>query len=125
MERKFARRLAKALRSGDYTQTRGKLCRFTKNDKPCLCVMGVAAVISGAECKPPPVSEFFELGEGDPMVVFFPTLSQSFSTFLSETGRKVMGITAVEQDWLVNMNDSKHMSFTKIAEAIEKKYELT
>lgn len=130
MNKKLKKKWVKALRSGDYDQASGALCKVQKDKKGThlsYCCLGVLADVSGEGewVKQSPTDSYTDY-DGPIRRYKFPTLRDyhehaeaDFSTKQAE----ILGLAYAEQSTLVDMNDDQGASFKKIAKWIEKNVE--
>ena len=118
MQKTMKKKWVKALRSGEYQQTRGALCNRNSRKKPSYCCLGVLCDVTG-------LGKWSKL-RGEDFVAFY---------FIDpKTGKEEEAVTStpislddkynIERNEIINlihMNDDKGCSFEEIAAFIEEK----
>lgn len=118
MNKRTARKFIKALRSGDYVQIEGKLCRGVGGDKkPRCCAAGVLGLISGARCVVEP-----DFDSQEAYVLRFGRQRRTFKHGYDAATQKKLGITGDDETFIIRMNDRLRFTFRSIANVIERKY---
>ncbi len=110
MKKKLKKKWVKALRSGEFEQTTGRLHRPTPLGGDSFCCLGVLCEVSNAKVDDHPVTgERYYLSSDN---------SEAF-TGLTEEMLTKWKIPAEQQNTLIDLNDSKKKSFAEIADYIE------
>jgi hypothetical protein len=97
-----------ALRSGNYKQGTS----FLRDAGDYFCCLGVLCDIEQVPCKSTEEDYAFEYKFEDARTSLYSTLSVGFSN--------KMGLSSNNLDDLVDLNDNKRLSFSEIADYIEK-----
>ena len=108
MKAAIKKKWLKALRSGEYVQTRGILCRIDHKGDHAFCCLGVLINETKGFDRLP------KLGFNN------HARCEGSRRSLSFQHQKEFGLTEQEHDKLITMNDQKRNRFTTIANWIEK-----
>jgi len=116
LPREFGENWIKALRSGEYGQTRTQM-RSTETPVACYCCLGVAAKILGLENEE--MDEAVCLTDNPIFLTRYPNL---VADLLIKSVSEEEGVKQLESK-LMNLNDNRKLSFSQIADWIEENVE--
>lgn len=133
MNKAVGRKWVKALRSGEYEQTTGRLSRTNQHtDSASFCCLGVLcelALEEGVITKSlDPDAASYTYGDSDDGDDMFPTVKVAAWSGMADW---VVEDPDADPDFdepeigLATLNDDRGLSFTEIADLIESTYELT
>ena len=137
MNEQIAKRWVDALRSGEYNQGEGFLCRIDANGRKYHCCLGVLCEILGAkgikaDLEQDPddgnlIDENQTIIAYDGCVKLPPEVISKSAEFINATGNpRIFGVNG-DMDTLADLNDgifSRPLTFNEIADIIEKKWSI-
>lgn len=110
MDKRLKKKWVKALRSGEYEQGRGHLCRDGK-----YCCLGVLCVVAGETRH-----DYYDPGRGLRISRFGPFASCASTFTLTNEQLDRFRLPRESLPVLMRMNDDRNWSFNAIANYIEK-----